>query len=135
MVDVLAAHSTGRVIAVDATAIHDLFRDSPGPRAAIVREATERGRLLLPPPVLGELLADPGVPPWKAARLAEIPLLEILDGYWQRVGLLRALVRAELQKALLLDCLIAQACIGNDVPLLTYDPRFERFERAGLKLL
>lgn len=39
------------------------------------------------------------------------------------------------RKAKLADCLIAQSCIDNDAPLITYDRDFRHFERAGLKLL
>jgi predicted nucleic acid-binding protein len=33
------------------------------------------------------------------------------------------------------DCLVAQACMDNDVPLLTYDGDFDRFIDLGLKVI
>jgi predicted nucleic acid-binding protein len=64
-----------------------------------------------------------------------LPLLPIHDGYWQRTGDLRAQLLRAGRKAKLADCLIAQACIDNDAPLITYDRDFRHFEVAGLKLL
>jgi predicted nucleic acid-binding protein len=90
---------------------------------------------LLPPPVLSEALSDPNLAVGKGERIRAIPLLEILDGYWERAGLLRGLVRAQGYKALLADSLIAQSCIDHDIPLITYDLDFRHFVHAGLKLL
>ena len=39
------------------------------------------------------------------------------------------------RKAKLADCLIAQACIDNDAPLITYDRDFRHFESAGLRVI
>lgn len=135
MVDALDGLAGRRVIAADKVAMQDLFGERPESRAWILREAFENGRVLLPPPVLTQLLSDVMLPAPKAARLRAIPLLEIHEGFWDRVGLLRALLKAGDDKAYLADCLTAQCCIDNDIPLLAYDPDFARFERAGLKLL
>ena len=101
----------------------------------MLREAFRSGRLLLPPPVLSEVLSDPTLPNEKAQIVGAIPLLDVLDGYWERAGRLRAFLLAHGRKGFLADVLIAQSCIDHDVPLITYDRDFRHFERAGLKLL
>jgi predicted nucleic acid-binding protein len=66
--------------------------------------------------------------------LLSLPILEFFDGYWERAGLLRAATHARGLKANIADCLIAQACIDHDIPLITYDRDFRHFAAAGLQL-
>ena len=91
---------------------------------------------MLPPAVLTELLSDPTLSAQVRSLLAALPILQILDGYWERAGLLRARVIARKRKARLADTLIAQACLDHDVELLARDPDFAAFsEIGGLRLL
>ena len=88
------------------------------------------------PVVLTELLSDPKLPSGIAETLSEVPLVEIVSGYWQRASGLRAKVLAKRRKARLGDALIAQSCIDGGVPLLTRDRDFRAFaEAAGLNLV
>jgi predicted nucleic acid-binding protein len=88
------------------------------------------------PVVLTELLSDPKLPSDVAETLSQVPLIEIGPGYWQRAGMLRAMVLAKRRKARLGDALIAQSCIDRGVPLLTRDQDFRTFtEAAGLDLV
>ena len=88
------------------------------------------------PVVLTEILSDPKLPREVAETLAELPLIDIEAGYWQRAGELRAKVLARKRKARLGDALIAQSCLDRGVPLLTRDRDFRAFaESAGLDLL
>ena len=65
----------------------------------------------------------------------DLPLLEILDGYWERAGLLRAKALAHGRRPRLADTLIAQSCLDHDVELVTRDVDFRFFARlAGLRL-
>ena len=102
----------------------------------LLRTALRANAVRLPPVVVTELLsAHPAVN--EARRfVATIPRLAIFDGYWERTGLLRADVkmRNPLAKVRVADCLIAQSCIDNDVPLITYDRDFRHFAPAGLTL-
>jgi predicted nucleic acid-binding protein len=67
--------------------------------------------------------------------LAELPLIEVRPGYWQRAGELRAKVLAKRRKARLGDALIAQSCMDQGIPLLTRDRDFREFaDAAGLDL-
>ena len=53
-------------------------------------------------------------------------MLEVLDGYWERAGLLRAGTLARRRKAALADVLIAQSCLDHDVESITRDRDFRR---------
>lgn len=123
------------MIAVDTNALHDYFAHQTGPRFHLVEDAFEQNMLLLPPAVLTEALSDPALPAAKAARIRAIPLMEVSDGFWDRAGILRAFLVSHGYNGRLGDVLIAQSCIDQDIPLITYDRDFRRFERVGLKLL
>lgn len=95
----------------------------------------KNGSLVLPPVALCEIMSFPALEPGHESRILEIPLLEIMHGYWQRAGLMRALMVRKGFKPKLPDTLIAQSCIDYNVPLLTRDSGFKMFEKhAGLKL-
>jgi predicted nucleic acid-binding protein len=88
-----------------------------------------------PPVVLTELLSVHTLSTQTVAFLLQIPQLQILDGYWQRAGGLRAEILRRGFKAHLADTLIAQSCLDHDVPLITRDRDFRHFARyAGLRL-
>ncbi|HET7100582.1 MAG TPA: PIN domain-containing protein, partial [Terriglobia bacterium] len=90
-------------------------------------------QVLMAPVVLAELLSDPKLPESVAKTLAEVPLIEIRSGYWERAGALRAKV---LAKARLGDALIAQSCIDRGISLVTRDRDFRAFaDAAGLDLV
>lgn len=86
---------------------------------------------VLPPVVLAELLSVPGLERSVRDTLLELPLLDVLDGYWARAGLLRARVRARGFKARLADSLIAQSCLDHHVGLITRDRDFRHFAKHG----
>jgi hypothetical protein len=93
-------------------------------------------QVVMAPAVLTELVSDPRLPPEVAANLADLPLIQITVGYWQRAGLLRAKVLARGRRARLGDALIAQCCIDQEISLLTRDRDFRAFSRAtGVDLL
>jgi hypothetical protein len=92
--------------------------------------------VMMPPPVLSELLSDPKLSADLEATLREVPLLDTSDGYWARAGRLRATVLARRRKARLGDALIAQSCLDHRLPLLTRDRDFMAFaDAAGLDLV
>jgi predicted nucleic acid-binding protein len=92
--------------------------------------------VMMPPPVLTELLSDPELSADLEATLREVPLLDTSAGYWARAGRLRATVLARRRKARLGDALIAQTCLDHHLPLLTRDRDFMAFaDAAGLDLV
>ena len=91
---------------------------------------------MMVPVVLTELLSDPKLPPALRASLANVPLLQIESGFWQRAGALRARVLAKNRRARLADSLIAQNCMDAGVSLITRDRDFRALaQAAGLHLI
>jgi len=124
------------VIALDASSLIAYLSGAKGADVSAVEAALEQKQAVLPPVVLSELLSDPKLSPDVAHLLKELPLLPLLDGYWERAGYLRSEVIRHHRKAPLADSLIAQVCIDHNVPLISRDTDFRHFvRRRGLKLL
>jgi predicted nucleic acid-binding protein len=124
------------MIAVDTSTWIGYLQGDLGNDTDLLDQALEDRQVLMVPVVLTGILSNPNLPPEVAATLAELPLLEIEPGYWQRAGELRAKVLAKVRKARLGDALIAQSCIDRGIPLLTRDRDFCAFaEVAGLDLI
>lgn len=111
-------------------------RVRPSEDTSLLDRALEDRQVVMVPAVLAELLSDPKLPVDVAETLADIPMIDLEPGYWQRTGLLRAKVLAKRRKARLGDALIAQSCLDSGVPLLTRDGDFRAFvAAAGLDLV
>ncbi len=108
-----------------------LLTGATGADVDAVAESLERGDGVLPPVVLTELLSDPKLPAEVAARLRDLPRLELNSGYWERAAALRAKVLAKRRRARLADTLIAQSCLDHRVALITRDADFRHFARVG----
>ena len=123
------------MIAVDTSVLVDWLDQIDSQEARRVSGFAQNGEGVVAPVTLTELLSDPKGGRSLDAALVAFPILPLSDGYWERAGLLRAKVRKAGRKAALGDALVAQACIDNDVPLLTRDADFAAFAKlAGLKL-
>ena len=122
------------MIAADTNALSRMFDGLVDRSTVAARRALEAGTLHLPPIVVTELLSNPAITEDAIAYISRLPLLELRDGFWERAGHLRRGLRAQKKAAGVPDCLIAQSCIDNDVPLITYDRDFRHFQVAGLKL-
>ena len=123
------------MIAVDTSTWVAFLSGAGGEDAELLDRALQDRQVLMVPVVLAEILSDPKLSSEVSQTLAELPLLEIGLGYWQRAGELRARVLAKRRKARLGDALIAQSCIDHGLPLLTRDRDFRAFaDAAGLDL-
>lgn len=124
------------MIAADTSTWIAYLQGDSGRDVLLLDRALQDRQVVMIPPVLSELLSDPDFDPTVAATLADLPLLDIAPGYWQRAGILRAKVLSKRRKARLGDALIAQSCIDSHVPLLTRDADFRSFSAAaGLRLV
>jgi predicted nucleic acid-binding protein len=123
------------LIAVDTSVLVDWLDQRMTAQAKRVATFAQSGEGVVAAVTITELLSDPHGNRGLGPALVAFPVLPVLDGYWERAGLLRAKVRQAGRKAALSDALIAQACIDSDVPLLTSDADFEAFALlGGLKL-
>ena len=123
------------MIAVDTSTWIAFFQGDPGDDVELLDRALRDRQVLMIPVVLTEILSDPSLPPEAAEMISDLPLIDVMPGYWQRAGGLRAKVLAKGRKARLGDALIAQSSIDQGIPLLTRDRDFRAFsETAGLDL-
>jgi hypothetical protein len=124
------------VIAVDTSSLITYLAGTSGPDVPVVEQALVNRQVCLPPVVLTELLSDPKLPKDVASVLLRLPLLPVLEGYWERAGALRARVLAMGRRAPLADTLIAQTSLDNDIGLVTRDADLRPFQRvAKLRLI
>ena len=115
------------MIAADTSTWIAFLQGDEGEDVGLLDQAlSDRQVLMVPvvPVVLAELLSDPKLPPKEAQILMDLPLLPVEEGYWQRVGALRAAVLRKSRRARLGDALIVQSCVDRAVPLLTRDRDF-----------
>src|SRR3989338_155935 len=123
------------MIALDSSSLIAYLSGQKGPDVEAVELVFRQKQGVLPPVVLSELLSDPKLPDTVAHLLKTLPLLEVMEGFWERAGFLRAKLIAKKHKARLADTLIAQTCLDHDVSLITRDTDFRHFARmGGLKL-
>jgi predicted nucleic acid-binding protein len=123
------------MIAADTSTWIAFLQGDSGRDVQLLDRALEDRQVVMAPAVLTELLSDPKLPGDVARYLAEIPLVEIQPGYWERAGVVRAKALVKRRKARLGDALIAQSCIDSAVLLLTRDRDFRAFaENASLDL-
>lgn len=119
------------MIAIDTSSWSAYLQGDSGADVQEVELALERGHAVLPPVVLCELLSDPKLPLPAAKLFLQLPVLDLVDGYWERSGRLRAKVLAKGLRARLADALIAESCIDHRVALVTRDSDFRHFAKVG----
>ena len=124
------------MIAADTSSLSAYLTGEKGDDVSAVEDALQARHLVLPPVVLTELLSEPKLPQVVVQSLRHVPLLDILEGYWERAGHLRAKILRAGYKSRLPDLLIAQSCIDHHLLLITRDPDFRHHVRfGGLKIL
>ena len=129
------------MIAADTSTWIAFLQEGVGPGrlsedTSLLDRALEDRQVVMVPAVLTELLSDPKLELDVAETLADIPMIDIDAGFWQRAGRLRAKVLGKRRKARLGDALIAQSCVDGGVSLITRDNDFRVFAAAaGLDLV
>ena len=123
------------MIAADTSSLIAYFQEEKAPDVLAITAALAQNRLRLPWIVITELLSDPDGASAIASTIADLPRLDILDGYWERAGKSRGIVLARGLKARLPDALVAQACIDHKIPLIARNGDFRHFAKhCGLIL-
>lgn len=124
------------MIAADTSTWIAFFEGETEKDALLLDKALADRQVLMVPVVLTELLSDPRLDSDVAETLAQIPIIDVEPGYWQRAGMLRAKALSAKRKARLGDALIAQSCIDAGISLITRDRDFRAFaDAAGLDLV
>ena len=125
------------MIAADTSTVVDWLKYGPIDRADVkaFADALRSETIVMPPPVVTELLSYPKSDSRLDSLLGLVGHLSILDSFWERTGHSRARLQSLGLKSKLPDALIAQCCIDADVPLITRDADFRHFaDHCGLKL-
>ena len=124
------------MIAVDTSSWIAFLSGATGADVVLVEQALADRQVAMPPVVMTELLSNSKLPAPVSRLIAQVPMLDVLDGYWERAGVLRAKVLRLKRRAPLADALIAQSCVDHEVALVTRDGDFRTFARVGgLRLL
>ena len=123
------------MIGIDTNALVRFLDGEKDRLTNLVNDAIELETAALPPIVVAELFSNPTMSPAVRVLVISIDIMPICEGMWERAGELRAALLRRGVKAHLADCLIAQSCIDNDAPLITYDRDFRHFEKAGLRVI
>ena len=127
----MTAPTIAPIIAIDTSTLIAYLAGEKGPDVETLDVALARNRAHLPPVVVTETLSAPGSAGRVADLILALPVLAVIEGYWERAGLLRRRVLARGHKAPLADALIAQSCLDHDVALVTRDGDFKNFARHG----
>jgi predicted nucleic acid-binding protein len=123
------------MIAVDTSSMIAFLQGQDGRDTQAISDALQNDSLHLPPVVVTELLSDPKASGQIRELIGQLPQLSLSEGYWSRAGQSRQKLLLKGYKARLGDALIAQACMDNNVPLITRAPDFRHFVNlCGLRL-
>ena len=124
------------MICVDTSSMIAFLQGADGKDVALIDHALLDQVAVFSPVTVTELLSAPNVSSKLRETLLAIPMLPLLEGFWERAGLLRAKILAKGSKARLADTLITQTCLDHKVPLITRDGDFRIFQKlAKLQLL
>jgi predicted nucleic acid-binding protein len=123
------------MIAADSSSLIAYFNGASGADIDRLHAALAANTLVLPAVVVTEVLTDPGAGARVEDSVVQLTTLPISEGYWMRAGHARRILMVRGFKARVGDALIAQACIDNDVALITRDRDFRHFAtHCGLRL-
>jgi predicted nucleic acid-binding protein len=123
------------VIAADTSAWIDFAKGLASRACGHLEAALSSGTLVMPLPVLFEVLSGPGLTKQAEASIVKLPRLEVMAGYWERAGEMRRKLLKSGLRARSMDCLIAQTCLDHHVPLIAADQDYRHFVKLGLELL
>ena len=123
------------MLCIDTSSLIGYLEGAEGNDIDLVEQAFSDEVGVFAPVSLSEILSDPKLSPTIRELILQLPLLPILNGYWERAGLLRAKVLRRGRRTRLADTLIAQNCLDHGATLVTRDNNFKVFKQiAGLKI-
>jgi predicted nucleic acid-binding protein len=122
------------MIAADTSAWIDYSSGVKSRHSEKLEAVLNNGALVMPPPVLFEILSGPGLTNEAKELFVQLPRLDTIEGFWERAGELRRGLLKKGLKARSMDCLIAQYCMDNAAALIAADSDFDHFVKSGLVL-
>jgi hypothetical protein len=116
---------------LDTSSLIAYLEGAPGSDVEAVDQALQERIGFIAPVTLSELLSDPSLPRSVRETILAMPTLPLLEGYWERAGLMRAKILRGGHKAKLADTLIAQSCLDHRATLVARDRDFKIFEKLA----
>ncbi len=122
------------MIAVDTSVWIDFSKGKENRQTELLQLSLLRSLVVIPYPVLYEILSWPKLDLHTAELFSRIPKADLTAGFWERAAVLRKRILQRKFKAKSIDILIAQCCLDHQIPLLTTDNDFKVIEKEGLEL-
>lgn len=116
------------MISADTSSLSNFLKGQKTEDAELVKSALLDGHLVLTPIVVAELFSSPVMSDALKSIIGDVPLLDLKDGFWERVGSNRAEILKSGNKARLADSMIATCCLDHQVPLIARDSDYRHFE-------
>ena len=124
------------MLCIDTSSLVAYLEGAKGTDIHLVDQAFSDGVGSVSPVTVTEILSDPNLNRSLRELILKLPVLPIIDGFWERAGIMRAKLIRSGHKAKMADTLIAQNCMDHGAVLLTRDKDFKIFQRwTGLKVL
>lgn len=124
------------MICADTNIYIEFFKGSQSKVTEALHKAFEDQQLMMNPFVLSELLSSPKLPKDIENYLLAIPRLQIVEDFFERAGFLRRKIYIKGKGVSIEDVYIAQICIDNVIPILTYDQDLMMIsENSSLKVI
>ena len=123
------------MLCLDTSSLIAYLQGDSGADVGLIDQALVDQVGAISPVTVAELLSDPDLSSTLKQTILELPVLQILEGFWERAGLLRAKVIRSGRRVNLADTLIAQSCLDHQATLVTRDRDFKAFVSvSGLRL-
>ena len=121
------------MIAADTSSLSNFLKREGTADADLVRKALIDGNLVLSPVVVAELFSSPNMTDTLKAAIQDVPVLDLLPGFWERVGTNRATLLRAGKKARLADTMIATCSLDHGIAIIARDSDYRHFtEHFGL---
>lgn len=115
------------MIAADTSSLSNFLKREGTADADLVRKALTDGNLILSPVVVAELFSSPNMTDTLKAAIQDVPVLDLLPGFWERVGSNRAALLRAGKKARLADSMIATSCLDHGIAIIARDSDYRHF--------
>jgi len=117
------------MIAVDTSSFVEFLNGGQGNDIECLAQALRDKVMLLPPPVLTELISYPFLTQEMKSDLLLLPLVPWSVEFWELAGVMRQKLLKKKLKVRLADALIVQCCLSHQIPLITRDRDFKHYEK------
>jgi predicted nucleic acid-binding protein len=124
------------MLSADTSSLIAYLTEEKGRDVDLIEKSIISRVLLISPVVITELLSYPAKNHGYYSAIKSLNVVPLIEGFWERAGLLRAAILQKGYKARLGDILVAQTCLDHNLSLITRDKDFRHFVKyGGLKIV